>query len=363
MKIVILGPAHSSHTFKWVKGISKKNVQILLISFANANSYDYSELSNVILKTYPVNGGNLNGLKSKFIAVKHISRIKSEIKRFNPDLVHSFYASSYGLIGALLNYENYIVSVWGSDVIEFPKRSIVHKGLLKFIFRRAKLIQCTSKNLMDEVSLYSQNTAEVVPFGVDTNLFSKKESHQKENDVQIGVVKGLEPIYGVETLIRAVIKICSNSQYNLRLIILGEGSEKEKYVSLVKSLNAEDVVDFKGYVQNDLLPDFYNSFDLVVVPSLRESFGLSLLEAMSSEVPVLASRISGFLEVANDQLITYFEPGNEDDLVQKMEQFLKNPELAMSRTMAARNHVKLLYGVEKCMENQMKIYQRLCRNV
>mgnify|MGYP006076721225 CR=1 FL=1 len=359
MRISILSAAQSSHTYKWVKGIAEKQIDILLISFGNEGKYNYSNLPRVTLKVYEVAGDKLNSSKSKLSALRYLPEIRKEVSAFSPDIIHAHYASSYGIVASFLRRQNFIVSVWGSDVIEFPKRSFIHKMLLKYVFKKAKLVQCTSQNLKEEVALYTKTNSEIVPFGVNVNLFKDKNLNKDYSVITIGVVKGLEKIYGVDTLVNSLIKLRARGYNNLRLVVVGDGSEMENYRNLVNSNNVSDFVKFTGYVRNDLVPDFYNKFDLAVIPSLRESFGLSLLEAMSSEVPVIASRISGFTEVANDDIITYFDPGSVEDLVQKIAEYIADKDSAEEKVALARAHVEQFYSAKKCLNQQLNIYKHI----
>ena len=94
-------------------------------------------------------------------------------------------------------------------------------------------------------------------------------------------------------------------------------------------------VAFPGYVPDRFLPNFYSACDLFVFPSLYEGFGLPVLEAICCEAKVLASQSSSIPEVAGDAAV-YFDPEEEDSIVEAFERIYDNPSLEDSLTQECR---------------------------
>jgi N-acetyl-alpha-D-glucosaminyl L-malate synthase BshA len=88
-----------------------------------------------------------------------------------------------------------------------------------------------------------------------------------------------------------------------RLVLLGDGPERDAAVRRVIENGLQDIVDFAGE-QHDLVP-WLSAADVFLLPSLQESFGLAALEAMACEVPVVASRVGGLPEVIDDGVTGY----------------------------------------------------------
>src|SRR4030042_230985 len=80
---------------------------------------------------------------------------------------------SYGFIGALSGFHPFIISVWGSDVYDFPYRSIFHKILLKHNLSKADIILSTSHAMADQVRKFTHKNILVTPFGIDLKRFSR----------------------------------------------------------------------------------------------------------------------------------------------------------------------------------------------
>ena len=93
------------------------------------------------------------------------------LKTFKPQLLHANYATSYGLLGAMTGFHPFVLSVWGSDVFTFPKKSFAHKMLFKYNLNKADKILSTSRFMSQEISKYTSKKIEITPFGVDLEKF------------------------------------------------------------------------------------------------------------------------------------------------------------------------------------------------
>ena len=361
-KLAILADPHSTHTIKWVRNLSNKGFQILLIGISDHNTSVYNDMPNVLCKCFTVNKNIQNKRKLDFIKLtnfKHFIKIRSSIKDFKPDILHSFYASSYGLIGALCGIQPFVISVWGSDVFEFPKKSFLHRLVLKFSLKKANCICATGEGLKKETQNYTLKKIHVIPFGIDTEYF-KPTVGFNINSITIGTVKHFKKIYGIETLIKAVSLLKKEESYsNLKLLLIGDGQEKKNYIALANSLGIGESIEFTGFISNEKLYQQYQKIDIVVIPSLRESFGISVLEGMSCEIPVIASDISGFNEVGSLETITFFNPGNEIDLANKIKDCIINYKNYKTKAIKARERVISLFSESACLEKKVNLYKQL----
>ena len=358
-KLAILADPNSTHTFKWVSNLSELGYTILLIGISEKTTDLYTHFKNVNCKFILVNKGTQ---KQNFISLqnlKHFLKLRREISEFSPDILHSFYASSYGLIGAICNITPFVISVWGSDIFEFPKKSFLHKRIIQYSLNRANKICATGFGLKSEIEKYTSQKIDVIPFGIDTDYFTPTQKEGKEY-ITIGTVKHFLPVYGIETLIEATAKINKEKRYKkLKLLLVGDGPEKDNYIQLATNLGIQDDITFTGYIMNNQLAKYYQKMDLVVIPSLRESFGISVLEGMSCEIPVIASNISGFNEVGTNKTITYFEPGDSQDLMLKIKSFLNDNQPFKEKAQKARKRVIEHYSESVSVSKKTKLYEQL----
>jgi len=139
-----------------------------------------------------------------------------------------------------------------------------------------------------------------VPNGIDTGRFRPGTAPLQElrapGRKTVLFVGRLEQRKGLPTLLDAYARL-RRVRDDVRLVVVGEGAMRWGYERYVESEGIPDVL-FCGHVEADRLPRCYASADVFCSPALRgESFGIVLLEAMSSGVPVIASGIDGFRQV------------------------------------------------------------------
>jgi glycosyltransferase involved in cell wall biosynthesis len=135
-------------------------------------------------------------------------------------------------------------------------------------------------------------------FEADINSFRDKFGLVK-SDIVIGTVGSFNPAKDIATLIQAFAKIVARWPKS-KLVLIGGGPLKRDLTNLVKKLTIEDKVIFAGTIEN-ILPAM-KTFNLFVLPSLSEAFGITLLEAMKAEVPIVASKVGGIPEIITNKL-------------------------------------------------------------
>ncbi len=147
----------------------------------------------------------IKGEASKIEYVKALPALKQAIKAFQPDVVHAHYATSYGMLGASSGFHPLIISVWGSDIYEFPIKSFLHKSFLKRNLRKADYIWSTGEAMAKEASKYTSKNIDITPFGIDLNAFKPMnvKSLFNDEDIVIGTIKSLESNYRIDLLIGA----------------------------------------------------------------------------------------------------------------------------------------------------------------
>ena len=205
MRVLLLADAHSIHTIKWAKSLCQKNIELGVFSLNKLDEDLYKEDNIEVFYFSDRNCRDRSSGFKKISYLKALPFLKKVIKKFKPDIVHAHYASSYGLLGALSGFHPYIISVWGSDVFDFPNISFLHKAILKYNLMQADTILSTSHVMAVETKKYTNKDIIVTPFGIDLDQFKpmKVASVFQDDDIVIGTVKTLEEKYGIEYLIRA----------------------------------------------------------------------------------------------------------------------------------------------------------------
>ena len=365
MRLLILSDSDSPHTIKWVKSIAGRNILVGVFSIHKTNLRLYENINNIKIYDLGISRKIQNKDENNFskaIYLKGIKKLKRIIKEFKPDVLHAHYASSYGFIGALTNFNPYFISVWGSDIFKFPHHSWLHKKILEFNLSKANVILATSFALKNETKKYTNKEIKIVPFGVDTEKYKslKVDSIFQKKDFVIGTIKTLEVNYGLEYLIRAFKLLKDKYQeLNLKLLIVGKGNQYKYLKSLVDELKIENDTFFTGYIENSQIVNYHNMLNIAVFPSLEESFGVSVIEASACEKPVVVSDVGGLPEVVEDNVTGFVIPKkNVDLLTDRIEKLLLDSELRIKLGQNGREKVKREFEWEICVDKMIGIYKK-----
>lgn len=210
---------------------------------------------------------------------------------------------------------------------------------------------------------------EVIGNTVDLNRFRPKTAAEREivrskffarysldsDTFVFGNVSRLTKEKGHEVLIRAFAEVCRDMKSVL--LICGGGPLHKDYTKLTRELGIEDKVIITGYFEENHKENFFAIFDAFVMPSLAEGFGIVLLEASASEVPILASDLEVFTGIFGDR-IEYFKTGDIRSLITGMSKF-KSTEYIQGSLQTRRAYEVVLnnYSFEKFISSYERLYE------
>ena len=307
MKILFISCANSIHTVRWVNELSSKGHDVNLVFCKDHGPAVYKIDSKVNLIRLPFNSG-----KGYYLNAPYLNRIA---KKINADVINVHYASGYGTLSRIARLKNTVLSVWGSDVYDFPYESDFKMKIIKKNINHAKIICSTSNVMANQVRKVMNDNSmniEVTPFGVDISKYKVKkyDKEYKDNTVKIGIVKTISEKYGIKYLIEAmkILKeklssLESNNNFDFKLYIYGDGDEKSQMIELTNNLGLNKNIEFMGVVPNSEVPNILSKLDIFVLSSIldSESFGVAAVEAMAAGLPVVATDVDGFKEVVKNQ--------------------------------------------------------------
>ncbi|HQV00796.1 MAG: glycosyltransferase [Bacteroidia bacterium] len=356
-RILFLSDINSPHTQKWVSGLASQGFMMGVFSLTPSQTNWYKHLPNVLLlnestiskKTFTA------GIYGKLQYLSLLPQLKKVVKSFKPNLLHANYASSYGLLGALLNFKPFIITVWGSDVFDFPQNHFINRSILKYNLRKADVIVSASKIMCSETAKYTNTQVIHIPFGIDANVFVP--SVTKSNRLLIGTIKRLEYIYGVDILIKAFALIAD--KVSADLLIVGNGVSMNQYRTLAKSLNIESRVKFTGWIPHEQTLQYHQMINIFVAVSRRESFGVAVLEASACGNPVLVSNAGGLPEVVANQITGIIvEPDDVTATANALLQLCNDAALRNSMGQAGRKFVIKHYNWPDNLMQMVQLYNQ-----
>ena len=358
IKILFLSSGASIHTIRWVNSLSRHSD--LKINLVSQEKLVDNLSKKVIFNLLPFNGSL--GYLFNFFKLKQI------INDWQPDLIHASYASGYGLIANLVNFHPLVLSAWGSDIFEFPRKSYFHKKILELNLNNADLISSTSVVMAKEINNYVKNkNIRITPFGIDTNQFRKVRIQNKSKKITVGTIKNLSRIYGIDILIKGfeiahkeLFKLDPVLAKKMRLKIVGSGEQKESLLALIDSLGLKDIASIKSRVKHDLVPLEMQEISIFCALSRQESFGVAVLEAFSLQIPVITSNKGGLPEVVlngvTGLILDKLNPEAASKAIVKLVRDHKSRKIFGKN---GRKFVKNKYSWDDSVNNIIKIYQSL----
>ena len=220
-----------------------------------------------------------------------------------------------------------------------------------------KLI-CCSEYILDSTLKYfnlSKSEAVCIYNACDVEKFVSNKVPPviySKNLITLSMVARLEQHKDHETLIRASSLLTKNG-LSFELLIVGSGSYLGKLKTLVKELDLNHIVKFLGSRRD--IPSILSFTDIFIFSTKRdEGFGIALVEAMASCVPVIASDVGACSEILNNGEFGYlFEQGNPNALAEIVLNVINNQELKKKKAIAAREFAIENFGVLK----MAKLYQ------
>ncbi|MEX2104007.1 MAG: glycosyltransferase family 4 protein, partial [Bacilli bacterium] len=250
-------------------------------------------------------------------------------------------------------YPPYIITGHGADVLSLNKG--IFKSIKQYAINHAAAITVVSNPLKDKLQSsfnIDEQDFRVISMGCDINRFSPKyrvegyfEKYGLYSPVVLFVGRLAEK-KGIEYLIKA-FKILSTNQTNASLAIVGDGPMKVRLVQLTKELGLDSCIRFIEAQNHSILPTIYASADIFCAPSIiakdgdAEGLPTVLIEAGSSGLPVVSTRVSGIPEVILDKRTGLLvNQRNSDELAEALTTLLKSSELRMRMGMAARDYVQ-----------------------
>lgn len=349
MKLALLGAASSIHTIRWANAFVSRGIDVHLITQHDP----LSGLDNrVVVHRLPIS------VKAGYILnAFHARRILAKLQ---PDIVNAQDASGYGTLAMLCGVGPLLLSVWGSDVYDFPNKTPVHHWLIAKNLKAADAIGSTSNAMARVVErIHPHHKVFITPFGIDENTFAPRvdwETRRDDNAISIGTVKTLSPKYGIDTLLQAfaiVGKRRSEHAAPILLEITGGGPEEGRLRALAHQLGIAAMVRFHGPVVHDRVVGKLHDLDVYVALSRSdsESFGVAILEAGACGLPVVVSDADGPAEVTVDGVTGFVVPKDDPKAAaERIEQLIQDAVLRQRMGDAGRQHVLDNYTWERSVD-------------
>lgn len=266
-------------------------------------------------------------------------------------------AATVALILSRMTSVTFSMTVHGPD--EFYD---VSRYYLQEKIAAARFIVCISFFAQSQLMKLSPGTIwdkfDIGRLGVDTAQFSSRPFRTAPERFEILCVGRLVSTKGQRILIQATQKLIRDGR-SLRLCFVGDGPDRTELQKLVDDLGIAQQIKFEGSLNQDQIQDFYRKADIFALASFAEGIPVVLMEAMSMEIPCVATSINGIPELIHNGLDGLLvAPSDHEGMAAALARLMDDPALRESIGKAGRQRVLKKYEISASADRLSDIFHR-----
>lgn len=314
MILCFIADGRSIHTQRWAEYFAQRGHEVHLIT------YDLMGRDIPGVNEHVITSRWKNLYFSFWLRHYTIDRI---IKKIKPDIIHAHFITKYGFHLPFLGNYPKIVTAWGDDILILPQSSRILFFFTRYVLNSVDLNYAVSQDIRNHIIhdfSIPETKVHYLPFGVDTTQFTPQQNSpdKEKNTIVIFSNRGFLPIYGMDIILEG-FHLAIQQNHNLRLILKGEGPDKEKIREEIKKRGLEATVTIQDKTDyNDVIQDLKNA-DIFITASGRDGTPVSLLEAMSAGLPCIATAVGGIPEwISDGENGILIPPDNPEIIAQKI---------------------------------------------
>jgi len=355
MKVCIFGDTTSVHLQRIVPGLAARGLSVHVVTHKSAR------LVGATVERFHVPPPSL--ARPFRWETRRQRYLREFFSRF--DVVHVHFLADWGLSPQLLQTGCFLATPWGSDLVTPPGEgnpSPTVQQAQRMMLRHATLVTAWGATFARTVAQFAgiaHESIALLPLGVDLELFrADAQAVRLRTGKRVGFFKGFRPVYGGRRLIEAMPFILRELP-DVCFELIGDGADLPACRKLAAELNVAASVDWLPTQPHHRLPGFLAHWDVAVVPSVCESFGVAALEASAMEVPVVGSRTGGLVETVRDGetglLVT---PDSPEELAGAIVRLLRDDGLRRRMGAAGRSMVARDYEWNGILDEWVRTYAR-----
>jgi len=314
------------------------------------------------------------------IAIPLSLRARKVITEFNPDIIHVhhpfllssqaiMYGKKLGIPKVLTLHTQY--EKYAHYIAPIPEK-LTQEAIKRIIFNLAYKIDCItipSESMKELIKSYGiKNRIEVIPNTIELNSFRQKDElkcleikkryNLKEDDKIILYVGRVAYEKSIDKIIEALAIIKRKGVSNAKLLIVGRGPAMEELKELAKSLQIEDEIIFTGEVKNEEISHYYKIAYLFTIASTTETFGIVIIEALASGVPVLAVKAPGAVDILTNGRDGLLVDNDVKQFAEALEKIIREPELRENLSKGALKTSEQ-YSIDIVSERMLNLYREV----
>lgn len=299
------------------------------------------------------------------------------LRRLQPDIVHSrnLAALACQLPAALAGCRARIHGEHGRDISDVQgsntKYTLLRRIFRHLVGRYIALSKDLSNWLQRQVGVPVDRIVQIYN-GVDQQRFHPGKQAPRLPDsgfppeaIVIGTVGRMQGEKDQLTLVQAFLALVEREpayRARLRLVLVGDGPLMPAITALVGRQGAADLVWMPGMRED--IPQLLRDLDIFVLPSLIEGVSNTILEAMASGVPVVATRVGGNPELVVEGETGHLVPPQDvEAMADALDDYVRDPELRQRHGAAGRQRVEQAFSMERMVESYLAVYDQALGNL
>ncbi len=322
--------------------------------------YKYIQKSKGFLTEFVVTTGRslpvINQLKYLYNSYKFICDQILDKERI--DIIHSHLSYPAGFLGTIIQKIKKIPCVITEHSwIRKHFRSPVHKICVLYAVRNCSCIVAVSEALKSDIRLFTDNRIMVVNNVIKAERFTITH-RQTTNRINLGILGGMNTNRkGIDVLLKALALIPDR---DIQLHIGGDGLLFDHYKKSALELGISGKCTFYGQIMPDRVTEFYSLLDIYVLASRDETFGVVVIEAMASGLPVISTKCGGPEEIVIPENGILVEIENENEMADAISYMSEN--LESYDKVAIKKYAEEKFGQKAFLKNISKVYEKVLLN-
>jgi len=298
------------------------------------------------------------------------------LKRLKPHIVHTrnLAGLEYLLLAACAGVSGRVHGEHGRDIYDLHGTNWKYVWLRRFVHHFISCYTVVSQDLaswLSHVVSAKPSSMYQIYNGVDTEKFSPARAGRvpigppgfsKPESMVIGTVGRMLPVKDQLTLVRSFVELITRASVlreRLRLVVIGEGPLREQALGILREANLESIVWLPGERQD--IPELMRGMDIFVLPSIAEGISNTILEAMATGLPVVATDVGGNRELIEEGITgKLVPPQNPGAMADAIASYVVSPSLRLENGQAGRKRVERCFSMEAMVEGYLKVYDSLC---
>ncbi len=283
-------------------------------------------------------------------------------KRLAPDVFHANDPPSGVVASFKANWRRSVVTVHGRGFASSEWPTPFRQGgrlLQRLAVSRADAVTTTDSNTAAVLKTLGRDVG-IIPPGVDASVFSKSDDRRQvrsqDEKVNLLFVGRLAEVKGFDLLVESIQRLQPDVRKKIKLTIIGDGP----LAPLIRGGSAADFeTSWHGSVNHEDIHSYFANADLLVMPSRSEGLPITMLEAMASRVPVVASIVGGVGDFFDERHLTMIKSLTAGGVASAISEAISNHGAVEARAKSAEELVRSRFSWESVTERCLELYEKL----